>query len=576
MVNLTIDGKATSVPEKTTIMEAAKSLEIKIPKLCFLKEINEIGACRVCVVEVEGIDRLVSSCNHMVEEGMVVYTNSPRVRDIRRTNLQLILSEHNNDCPTCLRNGNCSLQEVTEMMGIMTVPYENAWEEGFTDTDFPIIRDKSKCIKCMRCVSICDKVQSLSVWDVMNTGYRTTVGIKDNVDMNDSNCSACGQCVTHCPVGALTVRRDIRHVYDALHNPDIVTVVQVAPAVRAGFADLYKDDEHELTTGQMVTGLKKLGFDYVFDTNFAADLTIMEEGSELLDKLANKDKYKWPMFTSCCPGWVRFLKSEYPNMVDQLSSAKSPQQMFGAVTKSWFAKKIDVDPSRIHVISIMPCSAKKYECDVEEVNATSGIKDVDTVLTTREMIQFMKTDNVNLLKLEESEFDSPLGEGTGAAVIFGASGGVMEAALRSAYFLIKNENIDPDAFKVVRGYTDRRELEVDVDGYKVRCAAVSSLGEARKLIKDIQSGKSEYDFVEVMACPGGCAGGGGQPINDGEERVDKRAKTLYTLDKNAPIRYSHENEEVGVLYKEFLGAPLSEKAHHLLHTHQRDWNYKLK
>lgn len=573
MVNITIDGKKIVADEKSTIMEAAEKNGIEIPKLCFLKEINEIGACRVCIVEVEGMDRVVSSCNHLVEDGMVIHTNSPRVRDVRKTNVQLILSEHNSDCPTCVRNGNCSLQSIAENMGLLSVPFRKDWEEGRTDTTFPIIRDSTKCIKCMRCVNICDKVQSLGVWDMINTGARTTVGVTENKEMRDTNCSICGQCVTHCPVGALTVRRDIRSVYEALHDPEIVTVVQVAPAVRAGFAEALGITEKELTTGQMVTALKQLGFDYVFDTNFTADLTIMEEGSELLHKLTHKDEYAWPMFTSCCPGWVRFMKSEFPEMVDQLSTAKSPQQMFGAVTKTWFADKIGVDPSRLCVISVMPCSAKKYECSVEEVNANEGIKDVDVVLITREMLQIMQMDGIHLSDLEETEFDSPLGEGTGAAVIFGASGGVMEAALRSAYFLIKNENIDPDAFKEVRGYTDRRELEVDIDGNIVKCAVVSSLSEARKLIKDVKKGKAYYDFVEVMACPGGCSGGGGQPIKDGEERAGRRANILYRLDKNAPIRYSHENPEVLTLYKEFLGSPLSEKSHHLLHTEQSKWRY---
>ena len=572
MVTITIDGIHLSVPEGMTIMEAAETIGRKIPKLCFLKEINEIGACRVCIVEVEGMDRLVSSCNHYVEEGMVIHTNSPRVRDSRRTNVQLILAEHNSECPICVRNGNCSLQEVAEMMGLMSVPFKQEYEEGITNTSFPIIRDKSKCIKCMRCVNICDKVQSLGVWDVVNTGYRTTVGITGNVDMTQTNCAACGQCVTHCPVGALSVRRDSKQVYEALHDPEKITVVQVAPAVRAGFAKALGIKKQNLTTGQMVSALKKLGFDYVFDTNFAADLTIMEEGSELIEKLTHREQYQWPMFTSCCPGWVRFMKSEYPEMVDQLSTAKSPQQMFGAVTKTWFANKIGVDPSKIFVVSVMPCSAKKYECNVENLNVNAGIQDVDAVLITREMLQFMKIDHMDLENLNESEFDSSLGEGSGAAVIFGASGGVMEAALRSAYYLITNENIDPDAFKEVRGYKERRELEVEIAGNKVRCAAVSSLSEARKLIEDVKSKKASYDFVEVMACPGGCAGGGGQPISDeGEEPVFERERILYEIDKNNPIRYSHENHEVQVLYQEFLEHPLSEKSHQLLHTHQRDW-----
>ena len=570
MVNATINGIAVAVPEGTTIMEAAEQIGIQIPRLCYLKGINEIGACRVCVVEVEGSDQLVTSCNHYVEEGMVVHTNSSRARRSRKTTLQLILSQHNQDCPVCSRNGTCTLQDIAGRMSILSVPFPKECEEYNWDDSFPIIRDASKCIKCMRCVNICEKVQGLGVWEVINTGYRTTIHVKDNLPIGEANCAACGQCVTHCPVGALTVRRAGNAVFDALDDPEITTVVQIAPAVRGAFAESLGLDRDAVTMGQLVAALKQIGFDYVFDTNFAADLTIMEEGSELLERLSHKDRYQWPMFTSCCPGWVRFLRSEYPDMVHQLSTAKSPQQMFGAVAKTYFAEKIGVSPDKLCVISIMPCSAKKYECSVSCMSADGAAPDVDIVMITREIMRFVQMAHLSLPDLPDLPFDSPLG--TGAAVIFGASGGVMEAALRSAYFLLVGKNIEPEAFKEVRGLTERRELEVEVAGNTVRCAVVSSLGEARRLIEDVRAGRSRYDFVEVMACPGGCSGGGGQPIKDGEERATVRADKLYRLDAANPLRYSHENPDVQTLYKEYLGAPMSHKAHELLHTDQAKWD----
>ena len=567
-----INGIAVCVPEGTTIMEAAAQVGIEIPHLCFLKEINEIGACRVCVVEVEGSDRLVTACNHYVEEGMVVHTNSPRARHSRKTTIQLILSQHDMNCPICLRNGNCSLQKVAGDMGILSVPFPTEYEPYQWDAKFPIIRDASKCIKCMRCVNICEKVQGLGVWEVINTGYRTTIHVKDNLPIDQAGCAACGQCVTHCPVGALTVRKDGNAVYEALDDPNIITVVQIAPAVRAAFAESLGLDRDALTTGQLVAALKKIGFDYVFDTNFTADLTIMEEGSELIERLSHREKYQWPMFTSCCPGWVRFMRSEYPEMLPQLSTAKSPQQMFGAVAKTYFADKIGISPDKLCVISIMPCSAKKYECSVSCMSADGSHPDVDMVMITREIMRFIQMAHINVADLPDMPFDDPLGTGTGAAVIFGASGGVMEAALRSAYFLLMGKNIEPEAFKEVRGHTERRELEVEVAGVPVRCAVVSSLGEARKLIRDVKAGRCEYDFVEVMACPGGCAGGGGQPIHDGMELAGVRGDKLYRLDTENKLRYSHENPDVQTLYKEFFGSPMSHKAHELLHTDQRDWD----
>ena len=572
MVNAIINGISVSVPKGTTIMEAAAQVGIQIPHLCFLKEINEIGACRVCVVEIEGSDRLVTACTHYVEDGMVIHTNSPRARHSRKTTIQLILSQHDMNCPICLRNGNCSLQKVAGDMGILSVPVPKEHEPYNWDATFPIIRDASKCIKCMRCVNICEKVQGLGVWEVINTGYRTTIHVKDNLSIDQAGCAACGQCVTHCPVGALTVRKDGNAVYEALDDPSITTVVQIAPAVRAAFAESLGLDRDQVTTGQLVAALKQIGFDYVFDTNVTADLTIMEEGSELIDRLSHREKYQWPMFTSCCPGWVRFLRSEYPEMVPQLSTAKSPQQMFGAVAKTYFAEKIGVSPDKMCVISIMPCSAKKYECSVSCMSADGSHPDVDLVMITREIMRFVQMSHIKVEDLPDMPFDSPLGTGTGAAVIFGASGGVMEAALRSAYFLLMGKNIEPEAFKEVRGHTKRRELEVTVAETKVRCAVVSSLSEARKLIQDVKAGRCQYDFVEVMACPGGCAGGGGQPIQDGQELAGERGKKLYQLDQANALRYSHDNPDVKALYKEFFGSPMSHKAHELLHTDPTQWD----
>lgn len=572
MVNATINGIAVTVPEGTTIMEAAAQIGIQIPRLCYLKDINEIGACRVCVVEVKRSDQLVTACNHYVEEGMVIQTNSARARRSRKTTIQLLLSQHRMNCPICLRNGTCTLQDIAGDMGILSVPFPAECEEYNWDDTFPIIRDASKCIKCMRCVNVCEKVQGLGVWEVINTGYRTTIHVKNNLPIKEGHCAACGQCVTHCPVGALTVRKDGNAVFEALDDPDVTTVVQIAPAVRAAFAESIGLDQEAVTTGQLVTALKQIGFDYVFDTNFAADLTIMEEGSELIERLSHKERYQWPMFTSCCPGWVRFLRSEYPDMLPQLSTAKSPQQMFGAVAKTYFAEKIGVAPDKMCVVSIMPCSAKKYECSVSCMSADGSTPDVDLVMITREIMRFVQMAHIKVEELPETPFDSPLGTGTGAAVIFGASGGVMEAALRSAYFLLVGKNIEPEAFKEVRGLTERRELTVDVAGNQVRCAVVSSLGEARKLIEDVRAGRCQYEFVEIMACPGGCSGGGGQPIKDGEERAQVRADKLYRLDAANELRYSHENPDVQAVYKEYLGAPMSHKAHELLHTNQAEWD----
>ncbi len=573
MVKLTIDGREASVREGSTILEAAASAGIEIPTLCYLKELNEISACRICMAEVQGYERLVPACSEKVTEGMVVYTNSKRVRTARETNLKLILSQHDGDCTTCVRSQNCRLQDLAKEFNILDNPYEKAVKKNEWPENSYLIRKESKCIKCMRCIEVCDKVQSLRVWDIAGSGSRTTVGVRLNRKFTEADCALCGQCITHCPTGALSIRDDTAKVSEALDDPEITTVVQVAPAVRTAWAEDLGLRREEATVGKMAAALKALGFNYVFDTNFTADLTIMEEGSEFIERFTHRDQYSWPMFTSCCPGWVRFVKSQYPEYTTNLSTAKSPQAMFGAVAKSYFADKIGVDPHKMRVISVMPCTAKKSEADIPNLNDACGDKDVDVVITTRELGRLLKQYHVNIRDLEETPFDSPLGSGTGAAVIFGATGGVMDAALRSAYFLVTGTNPPADAFTAVRGMKGWKEASFEVPGAgTVRVAVVSGLGNTRALMEAVKSGETEYDFVEVMACPGGCSGGGGQPIRDGQELADTRGKVLWNLDQKSALRYSHENPDVQALYAEFLGKPLGEKSHHLLHTDLTEWS----
>ena len=573
MVNAIIDGRSVSVQTGTTILDAAQAAGIPIPHLCYLKGINEIAACRMCVVEVEGIERLVTACDNVVLEGMVVYTNSPRVRRARRTNLRLLLSQHDTNCTTCIRSGNCELQTLSQDLNIHYQPYEVKPERSVIDLDAPLIREAGKCIKCMRCVQICDKVQDMHIWDVAGTGSRTTVDVSFNRLLKDTDCTYCGQCVTHCPTGALTARDDTNAVFRALEDPNITTVIQVAPAVRVAWAESFGLDPAQATTGRMVAALRRVGFDYVFDTNFAADLTIMEEGSEFLQRFTHHDQYRWPMFTSCCPGWVRFVKGQFPAWTDNLSTAKSPQQMFGAVAKSYFAQRKGIDPHKMFVVSVMPCISKKSECRLPTMADACGDPDVDVVLTTRELARVLRSEHIVPSDLPEESFDSPLGSGTGAAVIFGATGGVMDAALRSAYFLVTGRNPDPDAFSQVRGDKPWKEAVFAIPGAgEVKVAVVSGLGNTRHLMEALEKGRVSYDFVEVMACPGGCAGGGGQPIHEGAELASERGSRLWQLDAASNIRFSHENPDIQALYREFLGAPLGEKSHHLLHTNHRGWS----
>ena len=485
--------------------------------------------------------------------------------------MELILSQHDCQCVTCARSGNCSLQKIANDLNILDIPFEKEIERQPWNQDFPLIRDSAKCIKCMRCIQVCDKVQKLSVWDVEGTGSRTTVNVAGHGKIEDAPCSLCGQCITHCPVGALRERDDTEKVWDAIADEKKTVVVQVAPAVRTSWGEQIGLKPEEATIGKIMDSLKRMGVDYVFDTVFSADLTIMEEANEFVQRFTSGELKDRPMFTSCCPGWVRFAKSQYPHLVKYLSTAKSPQEMFGAVMKTYFAEKIGKSPEEIYTVSVMPCVAKKAEREKELFYNEYAGHGVDTVITTRELVKMMRSAHISPDTLQDIESDSPMHDGTGAGVIFGATGGVMEAALRTAYAIITGENPEADAFKAVRssGFNANdgvMEAELNINGIKVRSAVVSGLGNTRNLLDKMEKGEVKYDFVEVMACPGGCVGGGGQPIHDGEELAFERGKTLYALDKNADLRFSHENPDIQKLYDEYMEKPMSHKAHMLLHT----------
>lgn len=579
MVNLTINDTPISVPEGTTIMDAARQAGIDIPSLCYLKDLNEIGACRVCCVEILGENKLVPSCNNVVSEGMFVFTNSPRVKQARRRNLELLLSQHDTNCAVCVRNGTCKLQKLAKEQNIYDTYFEKdipSKRQREWETDFPLIRDAGKCIKCMRCVQVCDKIQSLNIWDLAGTGSRTRVDTSHNRRITEADCSLCGQCITHCPVGALYAREDTSKVNKALSDPNKIVVAQIAPAVRTAWVESLGLDPEEITVNHLAAALKRIGFDYVFDTSFSADLTIMEEGTELLERLGKGDLSEYPMFTSCCPGWVRFLKGQFPELTGQLSTAKSPQQMFGSVIKSYFAEQIGKKREDIVSVSIMPCSAKKAECALPTMQV-DGNPDVDYVLTTREIVRMIEADRIDVERIVPVEFDSLMRDYSGAGVIFGATGGVMEAALRSAYFLVTGENAPADAFTDVRDTENAtgkwREAEFSIKGTPIRVAVTSGLGNARALCEAIKDGDVKYDFVEVMACPGGCSGGGGQTIHlDDQERAHSRAEVLYNLDAKADLRRSHENPDIQKLYDDYLGKPCGHLAHELLHTDHFGWD----
>lgn len=569
MVNITIDGIKTQVPSGTTVLEAAKSLNIDIPTLCFLKGLNAVGACRVCVVEVQGARALQASCVLPVAEGMVVKTASPKVREARKGIMELILARHERECLTCSRNLNCELQKLAEEMGVGEVPYEGSNVDYAVDSASPaIVRDQKKCILCGRCISVCKKIQGTGAIDFARRGVKTTVTTSFNRSLGDVKCINCGQCIKICPVGALKEKDHTEIVWKALANPELHVVVQTAPAVRVALGEEFGMPVGTNVETKMIAALKRLGFDKVFDTNFSADLTILEEGTELLGRIQNGGKL--PLITSCSPGWIKFCEHNHHDFLENLSSCKSPQQMFGAVAKSYYAEKMGIDPKNIFVVSIMPCTAKKFEAEREELNV-DGNQDVDAVLTTRELAKMIKQARINFPAIEEGTYDSILGQSTGAGVIFGATGGVMEAALRTVADILTGEDLKKIEYSEVRGMQGIKEATVRIKDIDVKVAVVHGTANATQLLDKIRKGEANYHFVEVMGCPGGCINGGGQPIIMDKEKTEEvkvlRAQGLYNIDKSRKQRKSHENPEVKALYDEYLEKPNSHKAHHLLHTH---------
>ena len=569
MINLTIDGLNVSVPEGTTILEAARSAGIDIPTLCFLKEINEVGDCRMCIVEVEGRRGFATSCIQKVEEGMVVRTNSKDVVEAREVVLDLILSNHHKDCLTCVRNGNCELQKLAQKYNLQDIEYAGQMLEHEMDTCSPsIVRDFNKCVLCRRCVATCKKVQKIGAIDVANRGFKSCVSTVDNESLNDVNCTNCGQCIMSCPTGALRERDNTKDVWKQIKDTEKYVIVQTAPAVRAAIGEEFGLPIGTNCTGKMVTALRRLGFDKVFDTNTGADFTIMEEANELVERITNNGKL--PMITSCSPGWIKYIEMNYPDQLAHVSSCKSPHMMFGALLKSYYAEKINVAPEKMCTVSVMPCVAKKFEASRDEMNV-NGVRDVDYVLTTRELARMIKQAGIDFANLEDSEFDDPMGEATGAAAIFGTTGGVMEAALRTAAETVTGKTLEDVNFMEVRGEEGIKRTTVKLGDLELKAVVAHGLGNAQTVMEEIKSGKADYQFVEIMACPGGCIMGGGQPIRSSKERATidirkLRADCLYSIDEKSTIRKSHENPVVKKIYEEYLGKPGSEKAEELLHT----------
>lgn len=580
-VKLTIDNKVIEVPKGTTIYHAAKKLGIDIPVLCYmqLEDLNienKPAGCRICVVEVEGRRNLAPSCSTDCVEGMVVKTHTMRVINARRTIMELILSDHPKDCLICPKSGRCDLQNMAVKLGVRQIPGQEfaAMSTYRVDTSPSIIRELDKCIMCRRCEMMCNDVQTVYALNAFNRGFEAAVAPAFEQDLEKSSCTFCGQCVAVCPTGALTEVDHTPRLIRALSDPTKTVVVQTAPAVRVALGEEFGMEPGSIVTGQMVTALKEIGFDYVFDTDFAADLTIMEEGTELLDRLTrhlNGDKdVKLPILTSCCPAWVNFFEYYFPEMRDIPSTAKSPQQMFGAIAKSYFADMLKIKRENMIVVSVMPCVAKKYEAQRDELKV-NGNPDVDFSITTRELAHLIKEFNLYLPDLEEGDFDRPLGESTGAGVIFGATGGVIEAATRTAYELHTGKKLDKIDFKELRGLEGSRAATVDFNGLPINIGIAHGLGNARRLLEEVRDGKSNYHAIEVMACPGGCIGGAGQPLHHGDSSIIKaRFEAIYREDAGKPIRKSHENPYIIKLYDEFLGKPMSDKAHDLLHTHYFD------
>lgn len=566
MINLTIDGRNIEVPEGTTILQAAAKLNIDIPTLCYLKEINEIGDCRMCLVEVEGKRGFATSCIQKVEEGMVVHTKTPEVLEARKTMLDLILSNHHQDCDNCVRKENCELQDLIKQFDKEKTVYEGTKNTYEIDDKSPsIVRDPNKCILCRRCVSMCNKVQKIGAIGVTERGFNSCVSTAGHNSLNDVNCTFCGQCIEVCPTGALREKDSTQIVWDKINDKNTYVIVQTAPSVRVALGEEFGMPIGTNVEGKMVNVLKQMGFDKVFDTNTGADFTIVEEGTEFIKRLQNNDNL--PMITSCCPGWVKYIEMNYPENIGHLSSCKSPHEMFGALLKTYYAKKEEIDPSKMFVVSVMPCIAKKYERQREEMK-----QDVDAVITTRELARMIKQAKIDFVNLEDAKFDDPMGEATGAAAIFGVTGGVMEAALRSVSEIVTGKPLDKISFEQVRGESGIKRAEIEIGDKKVKVAVAHGLANAQTIMEEIKSGKADYQFVEIMACPGGCITGGGQPIKNAkiQEEVDihkKRAEAMYSIDEKSVIRKSHENPVLKQIYKEFLGEPNGELAHKLLHTH---------
>ena len=569
MVNIKINGMSYEVAAGSTILEAAREAGIDIPTLCFLKDVNQIGACRMCMVEVKGAKSLVAACVYPVNEGMEVFTNTPKVQKSRKMTLELLLSVHDRKCLSCKRSGTCELQKLCNDMGIDSENrYEGAVPAGKKDySTLHLERDNAKCILCRRCVAACQQ-QHVAVIGANNRGFDTEIGCAFEMPLSEVACVSCGQCIVACPTGALTEKDNTQQVIDAINDPEKVVVVQTAPAVRAALGEEFGMPIGTNVEGKMVAALRRLGFDKVYDTDFGADMTIMEEANEFIDRVKNGGKL--PIITSCSPGWVKFCEHYFPSLTENLSTCKSPQQMTGALIKTWFAEREGIDPNNIVSVSVMPCVAKKFEINRDDEDA-AGVPDVDISITTRELARMIKMAQLNFARLPEEDFDPVMGVSTGAATIFGATGGVLEAALRTAADVLEGVDHDNIEYKEIRGTKGFKEAVYKVAGMDVKVAVVSGLNNANELLKKIESGEADYHIVEVMCCPGGCVNGGGQPIHDGEECAEARGNVLWRLDHKMPLRFSHENPDVQALYKEYLGKPLSERSHHLLHTDIEAW-----
>ena len=569
-IRLKINGIEVEAPKGATILEAAHLADIQIPTLCFLKEINEIGACRICVVEVKGAKTLVAACMHPVSNGMEVWTNTPKVLESRRKTLQLLLSNHDRKCLSCVRSGNCELQNLCRELNVTDETYYEGERtpSEIDDSAAHMIRDNSKCILCRRCTAVCDKVQGIGVIGANERGFSTYIGSPYGMGLGETSCVSCGQCIAVCPTGALQEKDYTDQVLAAIADPEKYVVVQTAPSVRAALGEEFGYPIGTDVEGKMAAALRRMGFDKVFDTDFSADLTIMEEAHEFLNRVQNGGVL--PLITSCSPGWVKYCEHYFPDLLDHLSSCKSPQQMFGAVTKTYFAEKMGLDPEKIVCVSVMPCTAKKFEIGRPDQSA-AGVPDVDIAITTRELARLIKRCGINFVNLPEESFDDPLGESTGAGVIFGATGGVMEAALRTAVETLTGETLGSLDFEEVRGTEGIKEASYLVNGLEVKVAVASGLANAREILEKIRRGEADYHFIEIMACPGGCVNGGGQPQVPAEVRNFQdiralRAKVLYQNDTQKALRKSHENPSIQKLYAEYLGEPGSHKAHKILHT----------